>query len=204
MTKHRFLVKAFVACAVMTAALAAPAVAGVIDGTPGRDILVGTERGDRIHGLGGDDAITGLGGRDVVRGGDGDDLIFLGRGGISVRRSGTFSTPSCEFPPPNSERGQPITHRGVAARRHWREPENMPDQCGDFSVADHVSRAFLASCSKGISVVPAVVCNWVNRLSPSLISRSSNNRSFRSPASEPPRQFRRPFLISSVVGARFS
>jgi len=82
MATPRAWMKALGACAVITGVvlLPAPAQARHIDGTPGRDILVGTQRGDRIHARGGDDAIRALGGRDVARGGEGDDHIFLGPG----------------------------------------------------------------------------------------------------------------------------
>ena len=80
MTATRFLMKAVGVCAlVATVCLpSTPASARTIEGTAGRDILVGTEGRDRIRGGAGDDAITARGGVDVARGDAGDDLIVLG------------------------------------------------------------------------------------------------------------------------------
>lgn len=55
-----------------------PAAARPIEGTPGRDILVGSQDRDRIRGFDGDDAIIARGGVDIARGGVGNDLILLG------------------------------------------------------------------------------------------------------------------------------
>jgi Ca2+-binding RTX toxin-like protein len=50
-----------------------------LDGTRGRDRLVGTEYVDIIRGLGGADTILGRGGPDTIDGGTGDDRILAGR-----------------------------------------------------------------------------------------------------------------------------
>jgi Ca2+-binding RTX toxin-like protein len=54
-----------------------------VDGTAGRDRLVGTPGNDVICGFGGDDTIAGRGGHDLVYGGPGDDRIS-GDGGADV------------------------------------------------------------------------------------------------------------------------
>ena len=78
---------ALVAAAMLTAGLAAPAAAAVINGTSGPDLLIGTTADDTIHGYGGLDQIRGKAGadriyagndskRDLVHGGPGNDVIF--------------------------------------------------------------------------------------------------------------------------------
>jgi Ca2+-binding RTX toxin-like protein len=62
--------------------------ANKVDGTPGKDVLVGSKntritdkmygRGgnDRLYGYAGDDGISGGGGQDTIRGGQGNDGLF--------------------------------------------------------------------------------------------------------------------------------
>lgn len=52
-----------------------------INGTNGRDILIGTDQFDHIRGLGGDDFISGGEGDDYIEGEDGNDVLFGGTGG---------------------------------------------------------------------------------------------------------------------------
>ena len=79
--------------AVMAAAgalgLTGAAMAAVINGTPGDDVLRGTEHADQIHAFAGNDAVYARGGADDVRAGsgndgtraaDGNDLVYGGRG----------------------------------------------------------------------------------------------------------------------------
>ncbi len=60
---------------------------GVIEGTPGNDVIVGSDGVDLIIGRGGDDIICGLSGRDVIRAGAGDDTVF-GGGGVDIVEGG--------------------------------------------------------------------------------------------------------------------
>ncbi len=56
------------------------ASANLIEGTPGRDRLVGTAQADELRGLGGNDLLFGRAGNDLVLGGGGNDVAFGGRG----------------------------------------------------------------------------------------------------------------------------
>jgi|SRR5215203_5257928 len=51
------------------------ALAKVLSGTSGDDMLLGTDRDDRLDGRGGDDEIEGDGGNDRLKGGGGNDEI---------------------------------------------------------------------------------------------------------------------------------
>lgn len=62
----------------LTASLAAPAAATVLDGTGGPDVLVGTHRADTIRGYGGNDVLRGKRGADHLYGGVGADQINPG------------------------------------------------------------------------------------------------------------------------------
>ncbi len=53
---------------------------GIINGTPGADIIVGSALADTIAGSGGNDIICGIGGNDVLRGGAGNDNMMGGLG----------------------------------------------------------------------------------------------------------------------------
>lgn len=57
-----------------------PSPGGIVNGTPGDDVICGSSAGDTIGGGGGDDRIFGLGGDDVIEGGGGDDKIDGGDG----------------------------------------------------------------------------------------------------------------------------
>jgi RTX calcium-binding nonapeptide repeat (4 copies) len=50
--------------------------AGVINGTPGDDVIVGSSGNDVINGLGGDDLVCGGLGNDIINGGDGNDTLI--------------------------------------------------------------------------------------------------------------------------------
>lgn len=63
-----------------TAVFLASAAALTIQGTEGRDRLVGSAFADIIEGLGGADRIDGLAGADVLDGGDGPDVLLGGSG----------------------------------------------------------------------------------------------------------------------------
>jgi Ca2+-binding RTX toxin-like protein len=52
----------------------------VIDGTPGDDVIVGLGGDDTIRGLGGNDRLCGYDGNDRLDGGDGNDKIRGGNG----------------------------------------------------------------------------------------------------------------------------
>ena len=49
---------------------------GVINGTPGDDVIVGSPGDDKIFGFGGNDTICGGGGNDQITGGQGNDTVF--------------------------------------------------------------------------------------------------------------------------------
>jgi Ca2+-binding RTX toxin-like protein len=51
-----------------------------INGTQGRDRLIGTQADDIINGLGGDDILYGRAGNDLLTGGEGEDYLFGGAG----------------------------------------------------------------------------------------------------------------------------
>jgi Ca2+-binding RTX toxin-like protein len=74
----RTLVITTVAALSLLAAASTPAVADVINGTPGVDHLVGTHGKDSITGRGGDDRLFGRGGADGLFGGPGQDALFGG------------------------------------------------------------------------------------------------------------------------------
>lgn len=84
------LVRTLSVAALFTASLAAPAVAGVINGTNGPDVLVGTANADTIHGYAGDDTLSGRGGADKLYGGGGGDRMYAGR---DVRRDLLYGGP---------------------------------------------------------------------------------------------------------------
>lgn len=73
------LTRALPVAALLTASLAAPAAATVIDGTSGSDVLVGTHRADTIRGYAGNDVLRGRRGADHLYGGRGADRIYSGR-----------------------------------------------------------------------------------------------------------------------------
>lgn len=73
------LTRALPVAALLTASLAAPAAAGVIDGTSGPDVLVGTRGADTIRGYGGNDVLRGRRGADHLYGGRGADRIYAGK-----------------------------------------------------------------------------------------------------------------------------
>ena len=52
----------------------------ILNGTEGKDCIIGHEGDDTIRGLGGDDRIYGGKGDDTIDGGAGDDLIYGNRG----------------------------------------------------------------------------------------------------------------------------
>jgi Ca2+-binding RTX toxin-like protein len=53
---------------------------GVVNGTPGDDVIITGNKADTVNGRGGDDLICTHGGDDYVRGGPGDDKISAGNG----------------------------------------------------------------------------------------------------------------------------
>jgi hypothetical protein len=57
---------------------------GVINGTPGDDVIAGSNGVDTINGGGGNDVICGRDGNDKIRGGAGNDSIFGGLGDDDV------------------------------------------------------------------------------------------------------------------------
>jgi Ca2+-binding RTX toxin-like protein len=63
------------AIAFAVVALAGPAAAAPIHGTPRDDLLIGTAHHDELKGLAGDDEEHGRPGDDVLRGGAGDDTL---------------------------------------------------------------------------------------------------------------------------------
>ena len=65
---------------VAAVALAVPAYASTITGTPGNDTLTGTGSADRIKALAGDATVHARAGADVVRGGADDDTLYGQRG----------------------------------------------------------------------------------------------------------------------------
>lgn len=75
--------------AALAVGLAAPAVAAIVDGTAGPDVLVGTTKADTIHGYRGADKIYGKAGPDRLYAGNDSkrDLVYGGRGNdtISIR-----------------------------------------------------------------------------------------------------------------------
>lgn len=76
------LTRALPVAALLTASLAAPAAAAVIDGTSGPDVLIGTHGADTIRGYGGNDVLRGGRGADHLYGGRGADRLY---GGIDKR-----------------------------------------------------------------------------------------------------------------------
>src|SRR5918995_833975 len=56
------------------------ALAKVLTGTSGDDLLLGTDRDDRLKGGGGDDEMEGGGGNDEIIPGEGDDEVDAGAG----------------------------------------------------------------------------------------------------------------------------
>lgn len=77
------LIRTLPVAALLAASLAAPAMAAVINGGSGPDVLVGTPTADTIRGFGGNDVLRGSGGADHLYGGHGADRIY---GGREVRR----------------------------------------------------------------------------------------------------------------------
>jgi hypothetical protein len=80
--RHR-LIRALPVAALLTATIAAPAMADLITGTSGPDVLVGTSSADTIRGYAGNDVLRGRRGSDHLYGGPGADRIF---GGMDHRR----------------------------------------------------------------------------------------------------------------------
>jgi hypothetical protein len=72
------LTRALPVAALLTASLATPAAAAVIDGTSGPDVLIGTNGADTIRGFGGNDVLRGRRGADHLYGGRGADHIYGG------------------------------------------------------------------------------------------------------------------------------
>jgi hypothetical protein len=72
------LIRALPVAALLTAGLALPAAAAVINGTGGADVLVGTSRADTIHGYRGNDILRGKVGADHLYGGRGADRLYPG------------------------------------------------------------------------------------------------------------------------------
>ena len=69
--------KALVVAAVVgSLALAASALAAVVDGTPGDDRLHGTPNADVIRAFDGNDRVNARNGNDLVRAGKGDDTVW--------------------------------------------------------------------------------------------------------------------------------
>ena len=52
----------------------------VLNGTSGRDYIVGTSDADTIDGMAGRDFLSGLGGGDSIEGGSGQDTLYGGKG----------------------------------------------------------------------------------------------------------------------------
>jgi Ca2+-binding RTX toxin-like protein len=73
------MIHALPVAALLTASLAAPAMAEVIDGTSGPDVLIGTARADTIRGYAGNDVLRGRGGADHLFGGPGADRLYAGK-----------------------------------------------------------------------------------------------------------------------------
>jgi Ca2+-binding RTX toxin-like protein len=61
--------------------------AGMPNGTPGDDHLIGTPQANAISGLAGNDILEGRGGNDIIDGGSGNDLIE-GEGGNDILKGG--------------------------------------------------------------------------------------------------------------------
>ena len=76
------MMRALPVAALLTASLATPAMAAVINGTSGPDVLVGTDQSDTIRGYGGNDVLRGKGRADDLYGGAGADRIY---GGVELR-----------------------------------------------------------------------------------------------------------------------
>ena len=73
------MIRALAVAALLTAGLAAPAMAAVINGTGGSDVLIGTARADTIRGYAGNDVLRGRGGADHLYGGRGADRLYGGK-----------------------------------------------------------------------------------------------------------------------------
>jgi Ca2+-binding RTX toxin-like protein len=73
------VIRALPVAALMTAGLAAPATAEVIDGTDGPDVLIGTAQADTIRGYAGNDVVRGRGAADHLYGGTGADRLYGGK-----------------------------------------------------------------------------------------------------------------------------
>ncbi len=73
-------------------ALALPAYAAQIVGTPAADSLVGTPEADTIDALGGNDRVRSLEGSDDVSGGPGNDMLDLGLGNDEANVGGGNNT----------------------------------------------------------------------------------------------------------------
>jgi Ca2+-binding RTX toxin-like protein len=83
--KQRRLFAALLLATIVALALAAPALAAVIDGDRRDNVLVGTNRADTIQGRGGDDRLYGEEDEDTLEGGRGDDRLFGGDGVDTLR-----------------------------------------------------------------------------------------------------------------------
>jgi len=70
----------FTGAAVTVLAIAGPASAATVTGTPGNDTLIGTPSADVIKGLAGNDSAWGRRGADVMQGGTGNDKLSGMRG----------------------------------------------------------------------------------------------------------------------------
>lgn len=73
------LIRAMPVAVLLTASLAAPAAAAVINGTNGPDVLVGTAKADTIRGYAGNDTLRGSTGADRLYGGSGADRLYPGK-----------------------------------------------------------------------------------------------------------------------------
>lgn len=72
-------IRALAIAALLVLSLSAPAVAAVINGTGGPDVLTGTRGADTIRGYAGNDVLSGRGGADYLYGGTGADRLYGGK-----------------------------------------------------------------------------------------------------------------------------
>jgi Ca2+-binding RTX toxin-like protein len=110
MGKMGRVTRALVACALLVL-VATPALAAVLEGTRGDDVLVGTSAHDQIDGRAGDDEISGRGGNDnLLMGGFGDDAISGGPGYDNLVGSGRKA--NAGFFADNGDRGADVLSGG--------------------------------------------------------------------------------------------
>jgi Ca2+-binding RTX toxin-like protein len=114
---------------------------GVINGTPGNDVIVGDNGVNEISGRGGHDRICGLGGNDLVFGDEGNDRISGGNGDDSLGGSAdndlVFGNQGADF-----------------LRGH----DGDDTLVGGLGLDDLDGNAGVDVCHQGNIVAPAVAC----------------------------------------------